>query len=69
MAGNPEYAEQMAKMQELLDRWTDETGDTVPENPTPDRGTVAGKRNPHAEFPGAAAGADQINAKGPARLN
>lgn len=69
MAGNPEYAEQMAKMQALLDRWTEETGDTVPENPTPDRGSVAGKRNPHAEFPGAAAEAERINAKGPVRLN
>jgi len=69
LAGNPEYAEQMAKMQKVLDQWSEETGDTVPENPTPDRGTVPGKRNPHQEFPGAATGADKINAKGPVLLN
>ena len=56
-------------MQKVLDQWSKETGDTVPDNPTPDRGTIAGKRNPHREFPGAATGADKINAKGPVMLN
>ena len=69
LAENPEYAHQIAKMQKVLDQWSKETGDTVPDNPTPDRGTVAGKRNPHREFPGAATGADKINAKGPVMLN
>ncbi len=65
LASNPEYNEQLQKMSRQLNQWTEDTGDTIPKNPTPDRNAAGGKRNPHLEFPGAAANAGQINAKGP----
>ncbi len=65
LADDPKLQPVMKKMRELLAQWTTETGDNVPENPTPDRGT---KRNPHAEMPGKATGATQINHPGPTRV-
>lgn len=35
LAGNPEYAEVMQRMRGLLNRWKDETHDSVQKNPTP----------------------------------
>ena len=83
LAGNPEYAEALKQARLLLANWTEQTGDTIPDNPTPNRhsppriedGRIipAGsfeksKRNPHAEMPGAARGAMEINHPGPVRL-
>lgn len=79
----PAYAEALKQARSLLADWTEQTGDTVPENPTPDRrdpprivdgeiirmGPKHGKQNPHAEFPGAAKNADKINNPGPIRLS
>jgi arylsulfatase len=77
LAGSPEYSAVLVAMRALLARWTDETGDTVPENPTNDRYTSPynkklGKEamNPdhaYGEMPGAAKNATQINAPGPVR--
>jgi len=78
----PAYAEALNQARELLALWTEQTGDTIPENPTPDRrpppsiadgeiirmGKKYGKQNPHAEFPGAAKNATEINHPGPIRL-
>lgn len=37
LAGQAEYQEVLAIMQNLMDKWIEETGDTLPANPTPDR--------------------------------
>jgi len=66
LAENPEYAETLMLARHLIDQWTEQTGDSIPENPTPNRHAPPrienGKiipygrfkiRNPHAEMPGA----------------
>jgi N-sulfoglucosamine sulfohydrolase len=81
---HPQYADQLKLARRLLGMWTEQTGDTVPEDPTPHRhapprienGIIipagqleAGKgRNPHAEMPGKARDATSINHTGPLRL-
>ncbi len=65
----------------LLTKWTEQTGDSIPANPTPNRhdppriekGKIlppgkAGTRNPHAEMPGASENATAINHPGPIKL-
>lgn len=68
-AGDPSASARLAQMRDLLDRWTRETGDTVPTRPTPpDTDYATGNRlGPacHGEPPGASAGAVRINAPGP----
>jgi arylsulfatase len=81
LADNPEYAHALAQARKCIGQWTGQTGDTIPENPTPHRhapprianGVIlpAGEyeeRNPHAEMPGAAKNATMINHPGPIRL-
>lgn len=80
LATKPEHAAQIEIARKALAKWTEETGDTVPTNPTPNRRgpptivdgkVVPGKTeaggNPHAEFPGAARNASKINHPGPLR--
>ena len=65
----------------LLAKWTEQTGDSIPDNPTPNRhdppkienGEIlppgkAGTRNPHAEMPGASRNAPKINHPGPIKI-
>jgi arylsulfatase len=65
----------------LLTKWTKQTGDSIPANPTPNRhdppkikdGKIlppgkAKTRNPHAEMPGASENASMINRSGPIKL-
>lgn len=65
----------------MIDDWTEQTGDTIPSNPTLDRHTPpriengrilpAGsytERAPHAEMPGAARNATATNHPGPIRF-
>ena len=81
LSGNPEYAEILEHARQSLANWTEETGDTIPENPTPNRHAppriADGKiifaaksniKNPHAEMPGAEKNAMIINHPGPIRL-
>jgi len=81
LAMNPEYAETLEKARKQLANWTEQTGDTIPENPTPNRFTPPfienGKiipggsftdKTPHAEMPGAAKNAMKINHPGPIQL-
>lgn len=82
LASTPEFAATLEQARGLLEEWTEITGDTIPENPTPNRHTPpriedgriipSGKRtganNPHAEMPGAAKNAMKINHPGPIRL-
>jgi len=80
LADSPDYAKTLGQARILLANWTKQTGDTIPENPTPDRhappriedGKIipAGSsktRSPHAEMPGEAQNAMKINHPGPIR--
>ncbi|MCL4637578.1 MULTISPECIES: sulfatase family protein [Olivibacter] len=59
----------LAYLRKVLDEWIVETGDSKPQNPTPDRDDVEGKRLPGAwkkrEKPGERNEADTINRSGP----
>jgi arylsulfatase len=71
LAGKEEFGAVVEELRGLLDDWSEATGDTVPENPTPDRQRLDGKKFPghkHQEMPGAAAGATKINEPGPVKL-
>ena len=65
LVSNPEHAPQVKQARMLLAQWADQTADTIPDNPTPNRhppprienGKIisSGKykvRNPHTEMPG-----------------
>jgi arylsulfatase len=78
LAADPAHAETLQQARQALAAWTEQTGDTVPENPTPSRhgppqvadGKVLRWKsgpggNPHAEFPGAARQATKIHHPGP----
>ena len=68
IATNPENAPIIEKAQQLLDRWIQETGDSVPADITNDRQDAYGKRNPNHKrgtMPGEDRGAAKINAPGP----
>jgi len=82
LANNPEYANVLKQARKLVKSWTDQTGDSIPKNPTPSRHTPPrienGKilppgtytvRNPHAEMPGASKNAQAINNSGPIKLH
>ncbi|HKK18013.1 MAG TPA: sulfatase [Opitutales bacterium] len=83
VADHPAYVEVRDQARRLLAEWTQQTGDSIPENPTPNRhappqvvdgeiqpaGKMTGRRNPHAEFPGASENASEINHPGPIRLS
>ena len=75
---NPNYSKELDRARRLLTAWTQQTGDTIPEHPTPHRhapprienGTIlppgsSRVRNPHSEMPGAARNAMTINHPGP----
>ena len=81
LAGKAEHKETLEKARKLIAQWTKQTGDSIPENPTPHRhdppqivdGKIvppgkAKKRNPHAEMPGASKNAQKINHPGPIRF-
>ena len=82
LAEDPEFAEPLEHARQLLATWTAQTGDSIPENPTPHRhappriedGKIlpagkGGNRKPHAEMPGAANHAMMLNHPGPIRFN
>lgn len=71
LAGKPEFAAIEKRLSAALERWMDATGDSVPEEISPDtfhRETgeqLAGRRKDfHRPPPGASRGADRINAEG-----
>lgn len=70
LADYSEHAATLKQLRSVLNRWTDETGDTVPPDPTPDRQDAYGKKNKEFKrgtFPGAARNATKINKPGPIR--
>ena len=82
LAADAEHIAAIEKARGLLAKWTEQTGDTIPANPTPNRnappriedgkiipqGKKTGEENPHAEMPGAARNATAINHPGPLRF-
>ncbi|MCB1078209.1 MAG: sulfatase, partial [Verrucomicrobiae bacterium] len=46
VVGKPEHREVLEKMRTALNRWTEETGDTIPEDPSNDREDPFGKKDP-----------------------
>ena len=82
LAADPAHRATLAKARQLLAAWTEQTGDTIPKNPTPDRhappriedgkiirqGKNTGTQNPHAEMPGAAKNSTSIHHPGPLRF-
>jgi len=76
LAANPRHSRTLNELRELLDRWTAETGDSVPGEPSTDRYNStrykegAPASNPEfrvGEFPGASMNAPSINHPGPVR--
>ncbi|TWT74295.1 sulfatase family protein [Allorhodopirellula solitaria] len=68
LAANPEMEPTLSRMRGLLQRWQEETGDSVPTHPTPDRQGLhekLGGKVKRGELPGAAHDATTINASGP----
>jgi arylsulfatase len=69
LAGQPEHQEIQSLLSKTLDQWIDQTGDTVPENPTPTRRKGDPQRGNRGEIPGAAKQAQRINHAGPVLFN
>ncbi len=68
LAQNDEYAGELKRVRKILDKWIKETGDNIPENPTPDREDLKRNKYPdfkYGEMPGAKTGADTITNNGP----
>ena len=66
LAGQREFLEIQNKLAGVLRQWADETGDTVPDNPSPDRGSVRPRGGDvRGELPGEATNAHKINHPGP----
>ncbi|WP_417394630.1 sulfatase [Gimesia chilikensis] len=69
LADKPEYASELARLRTVLDQWAEQTGDTIPDNPTPDRNQRPGEPKPgefeHREMPGDARDAQKVNQPGP----
>jgi arylsulfatase len=72
LAGDPAHAETLAKLRSILDRWTEETGDSVPPNPTPSVELFGARQHLQPSFkrgpmPGEDRAAATITAPGPIR--
>lgn len=81
LVGEANHVEALEQARSLLSEWTEKTGDSIPDNPTPNRhdpprivdGEIipAGKtkgKTPHAEMPGASRNASGINHPGPIQI-
>ena len=81
LVSDKKHAKALKRARALLSKWTKQTGDSIPENPTPNRhdpprienGKILppGKakiRNPHAEMPGESRNASKINHPGPIKI-
>lgn len=66
---NATHKGRLQHLREVLDRWTQETGDTIPQDPTPDRTGPRTNKDAVGEIPGAKAGANAILAPGPIRAD
>src|SRR5690606_33555761 len=72
LVSEKKYGDTLNYLRKVMDRWIEETGDSVPQHPTPDRDDVNGKRLPgewkKGERAGAAKDAVNINEKGPLHI-
>ena len=74
LATKPGHETVLAELRTTLAQWAEETGDTVPKDPTPDRDAAPGmppksrKGFQHREMPGDARRAQKINHPGPVRV-
>ncbi|WP_339924481.1 sulfatase [uncultured Cyclobacterium sp.] len=66
----PENRELLNQMRILLISWTNQTGDNIPDDPTPHKATLEGRllEWERREMPGDATNASQINQSGPIRI-
>lgn len=72
LAGDASHAKTQAELAGVLDRWTEETGDSVPAELTPTVALFGAKQHTEPKFkrgamPGADRGAEKITADGPVR--
>lgn len=68
LADDPAHRATLERLRGLLYRWKSETADSVPRNPTPDRGPLnqsSGGNVKRGDFPGETNGATSINRPGP----
>jgi N-sulfoglucosamine sulfohydrolase len=68
LAGLDNYKDKIKDLRQILNQWIEETGDNVPENPTPDREDLYRNQYPdfeYGEMPGKKTGADTITNNGP----
>ncbi len=69
LAGDPAFAAELTRLRNLLSQWVDETGDSVPVSPTPDRQPIHENRHfpdfKRGEFAGASRNATTVNHPGP----
>ena len=81
LVSDEKHQKALKRARALLSKWTKQTGDSIPDNPTPNRhdppkienGEIlppgkAKTRNPHAEMPGASLNASKINHSGPIKI-
>jgi arylsulfatase len=71
LAGDEKHAAALRQARSLLDQWKTATGDSVPTDPTPDRGALheaTERKTKPREFPGAANDAAHKNDPGPVKL-
>lgn len=72
LVSDREYEETLHYLRKVIDQWIEETGDSVPQDPTPDRDNVHGKRLPgtwkKGEKAGASKQAERIQLKGPLKI-
>ena len=72
LAADPQYAETLARLRGVLDRWVDETGDSVQKRATPGVALAGARQHLQSEFkrgdmPGADRNAIGVIARGPVR--
>ncbi len=71
LAKSAKHRDTLNRMRALLKKWSDETGDSIPANPTPDRQPLherVNKTPPRGDLPGADRNAPAIDRPGPTRL-
>lgn len=70
LAEDPARRDTLDHLRSVLNRWAEQTGDTIPADPTPDRQDPQGNRDPdfaRGEMPGEATNATEIHHPGPLR--
>lgn len=72
LVSDKKHQNSLVYLRKVMDQWVAETGDSVPQNPTPDRDDVYGTRLPgewkKGERAGVAKGAVKTNEKGPRHI-